>query len=320
MFATARFRTCGVSVVLSTLAIATGLYLDILFGEPRKLHPLVGFGMLANKIERILNQPSCSPALSLLAGTLGCLLLIAPLPVLAFIFLPDAPVFNFIAVAVAVWFSVGLNSLAVHASAVGIAFTERALQGARIEVSKLVSRDCDAMNEQQIASATVESILENGSDAVIASLFWALVAGVPGVLAHRFINTLDAMWGYRNPRFQSFGFFAAKLDDLANWLPARLCALLYACCGKFRSALQCWHTQGASWESPNAGVVIAAGAGSLQVKLGGAAFYAGEHIDKPSLGTGRTPALSDIPKSITLLHKAVLGCIALFLLLEIALR
>ncbi|MNZ78367.1 cobalamin biosynthesis protein [compost metagenome] len=165
-----------------------------------------------------------------------------------------------------------------------------------------------------MARATTESVLENGSDAVFAALFWFLVAGAPGVVLYRLSNTLDAMWGYRNERFERFGWAAAKIDDVLNYLPARLVALTYALLGKTALALRCWQRQAPQWDSPNAGPVMAAGAGALGVALGGAAIYHGELHVRPDLGEGPAPGARDIERALNLVYGGVLLWLALLLL------
>ena len=187
------------------------------------------------------------------------------------------------------------------------------LRLARERVGYMVSRNTAQLDATGVARAGSESVLENGSDAVFAALFWFVIAGAPGVVLYRLSNTLDAMWGYRNARFERFGWAAAKIDDGLNYLPARLVALTYALLGKTALALRCWRTQAPLWDSPNAGPVMAAGAGALGVSLGGAAEYHGELHQRPELGAGPQPRARDIERALNLVYGGVLLWLALLL-------
>jgi adenosylcobinamide-phosphate synthase len=160
------------------------------------------------------------------------------------------------------------------------------------------------LDKEGVAKATVESVLENASDAILAPIFWFAIAGIPGVLIYRFANTLDAMWGYRNQRYHYFGWAAARMDDALNWLPARCCALSYALTGAWSSAMGCWKKHARFCESPNAGPVMASGAGAMGISLGGPACYDGLEIIRPELGEGRPARCEDIEAALKLVWRA----------------
>jgi len=216
----------------------------------------------------------------------------------------------------ALYFALGHQSLREHAQRVHHALTKGDLEDARAKVGCIVSRDTGQMDAQAVASAAVESVLENGNDAVFGALFWFLIAGAPGVLLYRLANTLDAMWGYRTPRYLYFGWAAARLDDVLNFVPARLTALTYALIGHTRGALHCWRLQAGAWDSPNAGPVMAAGAGALGIGLGGGAYYHGEWEERPALGIGPRPDATAIPAALRLVRLGVI----LWLLVVVAIE
>jgi adenosylcobinamide-phosphate synthase len=159
-------------------------------------------------------------------------------------------------------------------------------------------------------SSTLESVLENGNDGVFAALFWFLIAGGPGALLYRLANTLDAMWGYKTGQYFYFGWAAARLDDLLNYIPARLTALTYALMGSTGKALYAWRTQAKRWDSPNAGPVMSAGAGALDVSLGGRARYHGVWHERPALGTTTQATLEDIPRALRLVSTGLYAWLA----------
>ena len=298
----------SVDALAMPLAALAAVVLDRLLGEPRRWHPLVGFGNLASALEKKLNNRRIS------SGLLAWLVVVGPWVGLAFWLRPHAP----FAVDVALlYFALGAQSLAEHAEAVARPLREGRLDEARIRVSWMVSRDTSQLDESGVAKAGVESVLENGNDAIFGTLFWFALLGGPGALLFRLANTLDAMWGYRTERYNLFGRFAARFDDLLNWLPARLTALSYALLGQTRSALTCWKAQAGGWESPNAGPVMSAGAGSLGVQLGGAAIYHGREEIRPPLGAGPAPLAADLGRAITLIRRSLWLWLAVFFMIGI---
>ncbi|WP_439888058.1 adenosylcobinamide-phosphate synthase CbiB [Pseudomonas sp. MBLB4123] len=292
-----------------------GVALDAVFGEPRGWHPLVAFGRLAERLERRLNSAGRGWRSH---GVTAWCLAVLPLTLLAAL-LAQLPGLGWAVEVLALYAALGLKSLGEHALPVAQALRLGDLPLARARVGYLVSRHTSELDAAGVARAGTESVLENGSDAVFAALFWFLVAGAPGVVLYRLSNTLDAMWGYRNPRFERFGWAAAKIDDALNYLPARLVALSYALLGRTALALRCWQRQAPEWDSPNAGPVMAAGAGALGVRLGGAAIYHGREEWRPPLGEGAEPRARDIERALNLVYGGVALWLALLLVLEVLL-
>ncbi|MBN3793326.1 CobD/CbiB family cobalamin biosynthesis protein, partial [Burkholderia sp. Ac-20353] len=209
------------------------------------------------------------------------------------------------------WFALGAKSLADHLAPIAAALLRHDLPGARALTARIVSRDTSTADEGALSRAAVESALENGNDAIFGALFWFVVAGGPGALMFRLANTLDAMWGYRTPRFLTFGWAAARIDDALNWIPARLTAASYALLGDTANAWRCWRTQARHWDSPNAGPVMAAGAGSLNVQLGGPAVYHGELEQRPQLGSGSPATAAHIVAALSLVTRTLALWLAL---------
>ena len=305
---------------MTFLVILIALAIDYVFGEPKRFHPLVGFGRWVDWIEKTLNQ-TLNNSLSLrLRGIVA--LFLAVFPIIFFVMglrsLFQSPyVYIFDALIVAL--CIGHKSLIQHAMAVMKPLLKSDINAARSAVAMIVSRDTANLNENEISKATIESVLENGSDAIFAALFWYVVAGLLGVVLYRLVNTLDAMWGYKTERFLYFGWFAARLDDVLNFIPARLSALSYAMAGQFNSAIKCWRDQGKLWYSINAGPVMAAGAGAIEVKLGGDSIYHGKLKSRPVLGLGSEANASHIDKAARLVTRAVLIWLAAILLITLIL-
>lgn len=288
-----------------TLTLLCAVALDYCLGEPgNKYHPLVAFGRWASYLETVFRRPRHAPqsqkALGLLAWL--CALSVSAFGLLYLAIPPSAQTMFSVAI---LYFCIGARSLQQHASAVYLALTADDLSLARQRVGHIVSRQTEHMNATDVRRAAIESVLENGADAVFAPLFWFVMLGPFGALLYRFGNTLDAMWGYKNPRYQHFGWTAARFDDLLNWLPARLTALSYAAIGNSRQAVYAWRHQAHLLDSPNAGPVMTAGAGALNLQLGGPAWYHGQLKQKPWFGGTQTPVDADIKRATGLIHQTL---------------
>lgn len=302
---------CTEPVFELSLAMLAAVLLDRLLGEPPCFHPLAGFGNLAKWVEKHGYRASRA------SGVLAVSILLITLVYFSFL-LQQIKVYGVLFSVVGLYFAIAPRSLREHAMRVTVAFSANDLPGARQAVGMMVSRNTAQLDEEGVSRATVESVLENGNDAIFAALFWFAVAGLPGVVLYRLSNTLDAMWGYRNPRYNEFGWAAARLDDVLNYLPARLTALSYTLLGNTSSAWTCWRQQAPRWDSPNAGPVMAAGAGALQVKLGGAAIYHGKLEQRPDLGCGKAAAPADIARAVTLVQRTLYLWLVLITLVTFA--
>lgn len=284
-------------------AMLAGMGLDALLGELRRAHPLVGFGRMAQAIERRLHRDARTSGI--VAWCAAVLPAVAVAAIIAHLLATWSPWVATGFSAAMLYLAVGHRSLGEHARAVEAPLRAGDLDTARTMVGRMVSRDTQALDASQVAAAATESVLENGGDAVFGALFWFAVLGAPGVVLYRLANTLDAMWGYRTARYERFGWAAARIDDVLNYIPARLTALTYAVLGDSRRALRCWRTQAPRWDSPNAGPVMAAGAGALRVRLGGPAPYHGTWEDRPVLGEGDAPDADAIASALRLVRRGV---------------
>jgi adenosylcobinamide-phosphate synthase len=290
------------TIFVPVLICALALLLDRLLGEPR-LHPLVLFGNTAAWLEKRLNTGD-----SRLSGA-GCVIIVVGIPVLLVWILQWAiagSYYQYLLDVIILSFVIGWQSMKEHALAIFTPLLDGDFENSRSELAKIVSRDTNQLNEQQLVGSTIESVLENGHDCLYASLFWFALLGPAGALLHRLINTLDAMWGYKNERYLKFGFAAARLDDILGYPSARLTAVIYLLCGSSLSAIKSWRDQIGKHKSPNAGLVMATGAGALGIVIGGPVSYHGKMQDKPYLGLGRPAQAGDIPRSIGLIEKGLL--------------
>jgi adenosylcobinamide-phosphate synthase len=290
------------------LSVLVGVLLDIIWGEPKRYHPLVGFGNLANGLEKRLNLVSFSSTSKQFLGMMSWLVLVILPSILCVLFAAYVEQYIgyvWLVEGVFLYLAIGYRSLRQHSVAVLQALTENDIEKAREKVGWIVSRETKNLDAVGVRRSTIESVLENGSDAVFAPLFWFLVGGVPAVVIYRLANTLDAMWGYKNEHFLFFGRFSARMDDVLNYLPSRLVALSYAVLGRYSLAMRCWHQQAKALASPNGGVVMTAGAGTLNLRLGGDTHYHGQLMQKPFFGGDNDPEDNDITRSIVLIDKTL---------------
>ncbi|WP_425489065.1 cobalamin biosynthesis protein [Mycobacterium vicinigordonae] len=289
------------------VGVVVGYLADLIFADPQRGHPVAVFGAAAARLERFTYRDAKVAGVlhvGLLAGAAG--LLGAMLQRTA----GRGP-----ATAIATWVALGGTTLARTGSRMADLLDVGDLVGARRLLPSLCGRDPAVLDETGLNRAALESVAENTSDAEVAPLLWAAIGGAPAVLAYRAVNTLDAMVGYRSPRYLKFGWAAARLDDLVNFTGARFAALLVVGCaplvgGSALGATTAWRRDAARHPSPNAGVVEAAFAGALGVRLGGPTQYRHELQIRPTLGAGRQPTVNDLRRAVRL-SRAVQGAAVL---------
>ena len=295
------------------LGLLIGWFADLVFADPRRWHPVAGFGAVAIALERVSYRDSRW------AGAVHVFWLLSAAGLLGAV-LGRRPA----GMAVATWTALGGTSLIRTAADLADALAVDDIDGARRMLPSLCGRDPDALDADGLVRAALESLAENTSDAHVAPLSWAAVAGAPGAVLYRAANTLDAMVGYRSSRYARFGWAAARLDDLANFVPARLTAVLVAVCapavgGSPAGAVRAWRRDASRHPSPNAGVVEAAFAGALGVQLGGPTRYPHGLEIRPALGDGTAPQLDDLHRALRL-ARVVHVVAAAFAVVESAVR
>lgn len=302
----------------SAVGLALGYLADRVFGDPRRGHPVAAFGVAASWLEARCYADRQTAGL-LHAGTLigAATVLGAGLERL----IANRSAAIVITTAAATWAVLGGRSLSREAATVAQHLATGQLASARSQVRNLVGRDTTELTPEEVARATVESLAENASDAVVAPLLWGAFAGLPGLLGYRAANTLDAMIGHRTPRYLRFGWAAARLDDLANWVPARVAALAAAAWapvigGTAGKAIGVVRRDAGQHPSPNAGVVEAAFAGALDVCLGGRNVYHGTIEDRGTLGDGRAVQVADIARASRLVNAVSLSAVIIAVLLR----
>lgn len=278
---------------------AAGLAVDLVLGDPRRGHPVAAFGRAAAAVEKRLWRDHRGRGALHTAVCAGGAVAAGALAARA---ARGSRTGSAALTAAAVWAVVGGTTLGREARAIGGALAAGDLEVARERMPHLVGRDPQALDGAAMARAVVESVAENTSDAVVGALVWGAVAGVPGLLGFRAVNTLDAMVGHKSPRYRRYGWASARLDDVAGWPGARLTAALAVLAGgDRRGAVRAWRADAGQHPSPNAGPVEAAFAGALGVRLGGTLSYGGRVEHRPVLnGDGRPVEVADIDRAVRL--------------------
>ncbi|GAA4925003.1 cobalamin biosynthesis protein [Streptomyces coeruleoprunus] len=278
---------------------AAGLLGDLLLGDPRRGHPVAAFGRAANAVEGVLWRDHRGWGALHTAVCAGGAAATAALTARA---VRGRGAASVALTAATVWAVVGGTSLGREARAIGGALAAGDVETARERLPHLCGRDPQSLDGPGIARAVVESVAENTSDAVVGALVWGAVGGVPGLVAFRAVNTLDAMVGHKSPRHRRFGWASARLDDVAGWPGARLTAALAVLAGgDRRGAVRAWRADARKHPSPNAGPVEASFAGALGVRLGGTLSYGGRVEHRPVLnGEGRAVEVADIERAVRL--------------------
>jgi adenosylcobinamide-phosphate synthase len=303
------------------VGLAAGVALDALVGDPRRGHPVAAFGRAAAALEARDYADSRGRGA---AHTAACVLAVAAPAALLHRRTRGRPPWQAAAAALAVWAVIGARSLHHEAERTRRALRRHDLASARDVLPSLCGRDPSKLDATEIARAVVESVAENTSDAVVAPLLWGAVAGIPGLVVYRAVNTLDAMVGHRSARYERFGWASARLDDVANWFPARVTAALTAVCAPVVTGanpvavLSVTHRDGGRHPSPNAGRCEAAFAAALDVRLGGTNVYGGITETRPDLGEGRLPEPDDIRRAVVLSRAVTVSATALAVLAVLA--
>jgi adenosylcobinamide-phosphate synthase len=289
-------------VAADAVGLLAGYALDVVLGDPRRFHPVAGFGTIAGALERRLYAPHRRAGAAFTAVAVGVPVLAG---VAATVLTRRHPVARAVLVAATTWTVLGGRTLRREAGIMATYLEGADLTAARGRLNHLCGRDPSVLDETELARATVESVAENTSDAVVAPLFWGAVAGLPGLLGYRAANTLDAMVGHRSARYARFGTPAARLDDVLNLLPSRLTGLLTIAVapiasGRRAEALRVWRRDRNDHPSPNAGQCESAMAGALGVRLGGRNVYFGRSETRPFLGDGPKPTAGHLRRAARL--------------------
>lgn len=290
------------------IPLLLGYLLDLLFGDPHTWpHPVKLFGNMISVCEKWLNRGEYRFLKGMLMSAVFCLLTFLVFYILMNALMSINLWLSIIAGSVFVFFGLANKSLIQEGRAVFNELQNNGLEAGRKRLSWIVGRDTSNLNAQQIRIAVFETMSENLSDGVIAPLFYYLLAGVPGMMAYKMINTLDSMIGYRNEKYELFGKFAARIDDVANFIPARLTAFLMVLISLSRTGLRFIFAYGSKHKSPNSGYPEAVLAGIMDTRFGGPNVYHGILVEKPYIGkNSREIAHSEISEVARINHKTTL--------------
>ena len=289
--------------------------LDLWLGDPIQLpHLVVGFGKLIAKGERVWNKGKGR----LWKGALMAIILVVATLVVSDCLLGILPGVLHTLVSVLLIFYCMAGTTLIREVREVFRAVDRSLEEGRVQVARIVGRDTSELSAQEVRTAALETLAENLSDGVIAPLFWYALLGVPGMLAYKMVNTLDSMIGYRNERYKDFGCFAARLDDVANYLPARLTALLMILASRRISLIKFVWKYGNQHASPNSGYPEAALAGILDCRFGGPHHYFGQEVWKPYIGNKeRLFTTADMRVAVRINRLAEVGMVVIVLLLKL---
>jgi adenosylcobinamide-phosphate synthase len=307
--------------------LAAAFLLDVFLGDPKKLpHPVVGMGNAISFFEPRFRQVFKNP---MTAGIFFAFFLVGAVYLLAWVSIRWAgwihPLVGAGVQTVLLFFCFSVKGLKDAAMAVAAPLASKDLATARKKVGMIVGRETRHLDESGVTRAAVETVAENLVDGFLAPLFWALVLGVPGALAYKMVNTLDSMVGYRNDRYLLFGRASARLDDAANFIPARVSVLIIAAAAagvagmSGAGALRVGMSEGRRHKSPNAGFPEAAFAGALKIRLGGPSIYHGRQVDKPFIGSGfDDPDISAVHQACRLMQASAMAGLLGAVLLKFA--
>ena len=304
--------TTGITFILKTVGnivctrpLIYGWVMDFLFGDPSRLpHPVVGFGKIIAKGERLLNKGSHRKTKGAVMSILLVILVFAVVAGIIALVGKIHPLVAILIEAILVFFCLAGTTLIREVRQVFLALDE-SLESGRRQVARIVGRETSELSAQEVRTAALETLAENLSDGVIAPLFWLALLGVPGMMAYKMVNTLDSMIGYCTERYIDFGFFAAKMDDVANYLPARLTAFLMVLTSGKWKLMGFVRRFGRKHASPNSGYPEAALAGILNCRFGGPHYYFGEYFYKPYIGTNeRELSTHDMHRAVNINRRA----------------